>query len=177
MKYIIPIFILIFTLILFKRNDELLDGNPIHIRGIGNYKHTSLIKLKKILNEFYDIPVIIDKPLDVYYEYGRIDGQKTIEKYDSGENTILITNDKLYSSYSGKRVGGLAEYLGNIIIIVDDNYPNLKRVVIHEIGHTKGLEHCDDSHCYMSINRNDDEILYLCKKCQKMSKIISFFNI
>ena len=29
MKYIIPIFILIFTLILFKRNDELIDGNPI----------------------------------------------------------------------------------------------------------------------------------------------------
>jgi hypothetical protein len=175
MKYILLIISILLLFFYFKNNDDFLDGESIHIRGIGNYKYSSIIKLKRILNKCYDKPVIIDSPLKGYYEYGNLQGQKCIDKYDSNDNTILITNDKLYSDISGKRVAGLAEYLGNIIIVIDDDYLNLKRVIVHEVGHTQGLNHCDNNHCYMSCNRHDNEIFYLCKKCINIKKLLFLF--
>ena len=177
MKYLLLYIAFIISIFYIKRKDNFLDGNTIHIRAIGRYDVKSIRKLKRILNEYYLSPVIVDVPVSAYYSYDRIDGVECIKKYDSNENTIFITKDRLYSSYDGKRLGGLSEYMGNTLIVVDDNYLNLRRVVIHEIGHTQGLDHCDDNHCYMSTNRDDNEVFYLCKKCKNVYKIMSFFNI
>lgn len=44
------------------------------------------------------------------------------------------------------------------------------KVVIHELGHTQGLPHCPDKHCYMSDaegkNTTDNETGF-CDKCKK----------
>jgi archaemetzincin len=51
-------------------------------------------------------------------------------------------------------------------------YERLQKIAVHEIGHNKGLKHCDSPGCVMqdaveTIQTVDDANKMLCKKCEK----------
>lgn len=50
-------------------------------------------------------------------------------------------------------------------------YNRIKKVVVHELGHNLGLDHCSDKHCVMTdavekISTVDNEAMELCGKCR-----------
>ena len=150
---------------------NMLDGDTIYIQGIGRYKNSVLVNAKQIIEETYGVPAKIIDPLELTndcYSNNSINGDICLTKFDDNKNKILLTNESCYSIYNKTFVNGLSESHGNITLVNETSYLGLKRVIIHEIGHNSGLEHCDNQNCVMSINRADDShTLYFCDKCKK----------
>ena len=62
----------------------------------------------------------------------------------------------------------MGELGGNIILIGNTPINQIERVVIHEMGHCYGLNHCESNHCVMSPKRNSDWLkLNFCDECLK----------
>lgn len=150
---------------------NMLDGDTIYIQGIGHYNYGTLINAKQIIEETYGVPAKIIDPIQLTidgYSNNSIDGDKCLSQFDDNKNKLLLTNEKCYSVHNKCFVNGLSESNGNITIVNEKNYIGLKRVIIHEIGHNSGLEHCDNKNCVMSIDRtNDANTMYFCDECKK----------
>lgn len=150
---------------------NMLDGDTIYIQGIGSYNDRVLIQAKEIVEETYGVPAKIIEPIQLtsdYYVNNSIDCHKCINDFDDNKNKILLTNEVCLTSEDNGYVNGLSELNGNILIVNEKNYIGLKRVIIHEIGHNTGLQHCENKNCVMSIDRNDDiHTMSLCDECKK----------
>ena len=107
----------------------------------------------------------------------------------NGEKNIAITDQDLY--YRRRNyVFGLAYLSGNGSVIstyrlqtssdggfsersASDIFADrVRKEVIHEIGHTLGLEHCDNSRCVMNFSPTVREVdvkeEHLCGSCQRL---------
>jgi hypothetical protein len=150
---------------------NMLDGDTIYIQGLGKHNYNMLINTKHIIEETYGVPSKIIEPIILtseLYVDGFVNTDKCLSEFDDDKNKILVTNENTYSLKNQVMVDGLSELNGNTTIIVENNLPSFKRVIIHEIGHNSGLEHCEDKHCVMSIDRTDDvHTIYFCDNCKK----------
>ena len=80
----------------------------------------------------------------------------------------MVSNLVCYSTVYEREVGGTGEYNGNTIIIGKNRRNKLERVVIHEMGHCYGLDHCENPTCVMSQTRENDNLkLNFCDDCKK----------
>lgn len=96
-------------------------------------------------------------------------------KYDKDGNIL-----KPESKYADWGVFGLGYMPGTSCVVstyrlktTDKKlfYNRVKKVVIHELGHNLGLDHCPDKHCVMTdavekISTIDNEAHELCGKCR-----------
>lgn len=172
-----------FTYLFSKMKNEknMLNGDTIYIQGFGHYNDTELAKSKQIIEEIYGIPTKIITSIKLkkeYYLENSINVDKCLKDFNDNYNKLLITNDDCYSIYNKTFVLGLSESEGNIIIINGKKINGLKHVMLHEIGHTSGLNHCDNENCVMTITRvNYFEIFSYCQKCQNNKSFIKINKI
>jgi archaemetzincin len=86
--------------------------------------------------------------------------------YDYNRFTIYITDENLVTGEL--QVRGVT-YLNHNTVIIESGSFN-KDTVLHEIGHTLGLEHCDDPKCLMAINNDEYETNDFCDNCKRKLK-------
>jgi len=150
----------------------MIDGDTIHIKGLGDFNEQSLLNAKQIVQKTYNVPVVVDKPIiisDEYYiEDKVIDADKFMQYYDSDVNTIYITDERGYSIKSDSPILGKGKILSNIVLVTTYNRNTLNYVLIHEISHNIGLTHCENKNCimYKKYNRNNMSLKF-CDKCKK----------
>ena len=147
------------------------DGDTIIIQGLGDYSQLEVLAIKDILERRCHMITKIGEPLELTSEQ-RFNGDLNIERclidFDNKTNKILVTNTKCYSTVEERRVGGVGEINGNLIIIGKNPINTTERVLIHEMGHCLGLDHCDNSMCVMSQTRENDNLkLNFCDDCKK----------
>ncbi len=82
---------------------------------------------------------------------------------NSQYRTIFITDKLLWSK--GQRLRGMT-YYGESVILVCASDDFLRETILHEMGHTLNLKHCQDSTCIMSVNNDEWDSGDFCKNCK-----------
>ena len=80
--------------------------------------------------------------------------------------TIYVTSEKLV--LKRQKIRGGTKLRGNTVIISSGEHN--RETVIHELGHTLGLRHCDNLTCVMAIRNDEFDTEDFCNKCKKLLK-------
>jgi len=147
------------------------DGDTIVIQGLGEYNQDDIKVIQEVIERRCHIPTKIGEPItltsDFYYD-GLLNIDKCSQYLDNKINKIMVTNSVCYSTVHERKVGGIGEFNGNCIIIGKNSRKTLERVLIHEMGHCLGFNHCENPTCVMSDTRENDNLkLNFCEDCQK----------
>ena len=147
-----------------KDNKKLVD---FYIRPLGEVDETDLSDAVKILRDFYQYNCII-KPRVEISENMKIQGtdeilsaKESLDELSHYGNTIFIADKRLWHLSECKG------FTNGTSIIVKGDKSIMKETLLHEIGHTLGLNHCDNLSCIMAINNDEYETGNFCKKCRK----------
>ena len=138
-----------------------------YIRPLGEVDETDLSDAVKILRDFYQYNCII-KPRVEISENMKIQGtdeilsaKESLDELSHYGNTIFIADKRLWHLSECKG------FTNGTAIIVKGDKSIMKETLLHEIGHTLGLRHCDNLSCIMAINNDEYETGNFCKKCRK----------
>lgn len=142
----------------------------IHIVGLDNVSDADLNYASSVIENFYGYKVEIyenlDTPSDVYYPNSRtINADNYVNRYRHQVKTIYLTYDLVYQG--DLRLRGYTYINGNTILVRADR-SFMKETLIHEIGHTLGLDHCGDLTCIMAINNDEYDSGDFCSKCKSI---------
>jgi hypothetical protein len=138
-----------------------------YIRPLGNVENSDLTEAVKYVETFYGYKckiakgVGISSTMKINNTNDIINGKEAIGELRRYSNTIFIVDKRLWHN---NEVKGLTD---GTTIIVRGEKEWLKETLIHEIGHTLGLGHCDNLSCIMAINNDEYETGTFCKKCKR----------
>jgi predicted Zn-dependent protease len=177
-------------------DDEYIEyRNTLYLHGLGDYDESVFDVIKRGIESFYKLRVIIGEPLDITNfdvtsdGYDGINGNKVLnvgrEHYSENKH-MFITNNLLYHNIDNtNQISGLAHRDGDMSIITSyqliehqkysDEY--LVRTALHELGHNFGVKHCETQDCIMSPFGPYSKT-YLCDDCtnQLNNELIQNYN-
>ncbi len=156
-----------------KKTEVVNKTKKVYVRGLGNYSDDDLNEVSSYIREFYGYKCEIEPSVETLPEMYSEDGTslevgKCIGKLKR-ENikTIYVTNENIVSD--GLELRGGTIWRTNTVIL--ESTPHNKKTVLHEIGHTLGLNHCEDKNCLMSIYNDGYEVKDFCNNCKKNFKL------
>jgi hypothetical protein len=146
----------------------------VNIVALGDVDYQTLQNASQIISDFwgYDTNISDEKQeitSDIISHDDVLDAWKCVTILPKTEDiTVYITLNPLYQDDTKLR--GFTTLYGKSVI-ARGNMNFLKETLIHEIGHTKGLDHCSDSTCVMAINNDEWDSNNFCSVCR--SKIVN----
>lgn len=178
-----------------KKLDTIPEKVKLCIQPFGDFDTSLTKKIEKEILKCYDVETVISSPCDLpdsaYYAPGDIYSSITLlnflHKINEGhyKKIIGLTNRHIYhakDNYPYWGIFGLSD-IGDTACVVssyriklyspaDKYYSRLVNTVIHELGHSFGLEHCPDKTCVMAawygswdnIDKMNNEFCADCKK-------------
>ena len=188
-------FFLLLTILLSSFNNY--KSKIIYIQPLGDVNTEYMEYLKTSVKEFYGYECIIKPKVSLTSDIlanskTRYEASKILNKYNSNQNTLIITEKdiahKKSEEYPEWGIFGLGLRPGKTCVIstfrlkkkvsTQKMLERLKKVALHEIGHNLGLEHCSNNkECRMNdadgtIKQVDSEKIWFCNKCWKKIKNI-----
>lgn len=169
MKTIWIILVFLFSIWIYQINNLYIgDNDKIHINliGLNSHNDSDVYVVKDVIKQYFGFDCSIKGDVKTKYHGDIIPfllktnlysfdcskiqkelGHRPIFFFNIfGDVNIYITKDELY--VDDVNINGIT--YGNEIYVNSEN--NLKRVVIHELLHNYGMNHCYDYHCLMSNN-------------------------
>jgi hypothetical protein len=141
--------------------------SSIRICALGEIDESDLTFAKDVITDFFSWDVNYGPSVSISNEMvddnGNLSSTNTLMNLSDNVKTIYIT-DKLLFDTNRTLLRGVASG-NNKTIIVRGNQDFMKETIIHEIGHTFGLKHCDDLTCVMGINNDACDSGEYCDNC------------
>lgn len=141
----------------------------VTIIPLGNVDKSDLTDAAKIIKSFYGYSTSIGNPQPItedMYIKGTdriLDAEFCIQKFFSYKKTLYIVDKKLWAN--GDYLRGYAlRGAGTLIVRGEKSF--LRETIIHELGHTLGLSHCNDKTCIMAIQNDAYDSGDFCNKCK-----------
>jgi hypothetical protein len=159
---------------------EVLDSkinnrNIIIVKGLGIVSINKLKESANIIEKFYglktEIQANIDISNDMYFNNSdTLDGDVCLKNIRESIKTVYITNHPLKGSNLDLR--GYTYLNGSVVIVKTGAH--LKETIIHEIGHTFGLDDCEDMSCILAINNDEYDSGDFCANCKPKLQFLGF---
>jgi len=184
---LILIFILMTSLIPF-----LSKNQKIYIQPMGYVSQDKLKIIEENLTKTYNTEVIVLEKVKIPNEVrikntDRLSANKILKIYNSissfkNKKILIITSKDICTTrfLNGKNfknwgIFGLGTINGSACVVSTFRIKSTSRLIkvaIHEIGHTKGLSHCENFKCVMTdakgYGKNVDQARFnFCQKCSK----------
>ena len=153
------------------------QSETVIIRALGNVDYDDLEDASKIITEFYGFNCVIGTPEEItedLYISGTdqiINAKSCLNKFSTRSRIVYIVDKRLWAD--GDYLRGFASTSGGFVIVRGEK-SFLRETIIHEIGHTYGLGHCDDLSCIMAIDNDQYDSGTFCNKCK--NKISHYFH-
>jgi archaemetzincin len=144
----------------------------IHIRGLGEFSEQDLQEISNYIEGFYKFDCVVESSVPstkkMYMNNtDTLDVDNCIyELKRPNIKTIYVTSEKLV--LKRQKIRGGTKLRGNTVIISSGEHN--RETVIHELGHTLGLRHCDNLTCVMAIRNDEFDTEDFCNKCKKLLK-------
>ena len=137
------------------------------VSPLGNVDQSDIDDAVKIIKEFYGFDCTIGTytPItnDMYLDgTSVVNADICIGKLFSQKKVVYIIENRLWST--GDYLRGYAARNGGTVLVRGDK-SFLRETLIHEIGHTLGLPHCDDLTCIMGVENDEYDKGTFCNKC------------
>jgi hypothetical protein len=141
----------------------------IYFKSFGKLDDSVYVKcidaIKRIyfVNNFLFIDSIEDNRI---IKEDSLNGDLFLDFYNKGNVKTIYITDRIIKTKEGPALG-YTKYESKCIIM--NSKIDAPHVVVHELGHTYGLDHCKNKNCvmfYMYINNGHD----LCEKCKNKLK-------
>ena len=167
----------------------------IHIVPLGHVKQEDIQIASTVIREFYGAKVIVDKekPLDNKYKNignNRYSADRILMYFNSSYNRLVLTEQDITVYNKEKNINwgvfGLGYKPGRTAVVsisrnrlgknvTKENFSRrFRKVIIHELGHNLGLEHCKyHNKCVMHAadgkgSQIDREQEFFCDRCRKL---------
>jgi hypothetical protein len=149
-----------------KSNDN--NSNTIYLAKLGNPDSEYFNIAKSEIHKRFGWKVIIAETQEVTSHMlnsrGSINAYEASRILPSKQKIVYITEQGL-DDEEGTKLRGYA-YGINHIMIVRTQKSFFVETLIHEIGHTLGLKHCNDKTCIMAENNDPYDTGEFCKQCK-----------
>lgn len=144
------------------------DSQIIYISALGNVDESDLEFASSVIQDFYgfEVTILPQTDIDPYIlnSDGTIHSVKACSKLDRDVRTVYITEELLYDN-RGVLLRGTTSGDNNTIIVRGETR-FLRETLIHEIGHSFGLDHCEDLTCVMAVANDAYDSGDFCNKCK-----------
>lgn len=146
------------------------DIEVVTIKALGDVDYSDLTDAKKIIEEVYYLKCIISEgePItnDLYINGTDkiLDAEACFRKFQNIEKVIYIVDKKLWTN--GDYLRGYATVGGNFVIVRGEKH-FLRETLIHELGHSFGLRHCENLKCVMAVQNDRYDTGDFCRNCKK----------
>ena len=178
-------------------DDAPITDATYYVRPMGDVAPSHAQRACEIIRREFVVPcrVLRDRPmpydtldLDRYQFEAHALVERMVDELPSdGLGLVVLTNGDLYEAGRGPYVFGLASLVAHIGVVSLSRFretwwggahssigrarfrERFHKVLIHEVGHTLGVPHCDDNRCAMREDRTleelDDSPMRFCTRC------------
>ena len=148
------------------KSDISVEDQVIYISGLGDFNQSDLETASKEITDVFGFKCKIIDPIKTTSKLyvtntNRLDENKCMISLNPKNKTVYVTNESL--SVKSKR--GSAKKNGKFIIITNTEN-NVKKTVLHELGHTLGMDHCNNNKCVMATRNYDLCNGKFCNNCK-----------
>ena len=122
----------------------------VYIKGLNNFNQSDLETVSKEIKEVFGFKCEIIDPVkttsELYSDNTRkLDKEKCASVLRPSNKTIYITNEY----FDDENISGISMKNGKLII-ASNTCNHLKKTIFHELGHTFGMDHCNNDKCIMA---------------------------
>jgi archaemetzincin len=147
------------------------DKETVYVRALGDVDSGDLDYAANVIQNFFGYNVIFLPSISItesMIENGYMESTNALVSIKEDRKVINIVDRELYQD--GKLLRGIASGDEKTIIVRGEK-SFMNETIVHEIGHTFGLDHCSDLTCVMALNNDDFDSGDFCNECKrKMNK-------